>query len=371
MDAPCLGISCLTMNPAEKMLRTADRFQQSHPWLAFPVAVWKKFGDDQAGNLAALIAYYAFVSIFPLLLILVTVLNIVLHDHPALRAKLINSALADYPVVGQQIKSNVHSLNQTGVAFAIGIILILLGTRGVANAMQNALNSVWEVPKSQRPGFPWSWLRSFALIVVVGVGEITTSVLAGVVGGTGHIPGFAVKIAATAVSLALNVGMFWLAFRLATASVVTWRDLRLGAIIAGCAWQILQLAGGYFVGHQLAHSSALYGTFGVVLGLIAWLYLQAEATLYAAEANIVHVHKLWPRSLAPPHTAEDVRAYRLYAEAETRDKDESVHVPRSRGENMPGKPAVSQGEPSAAPEKPAVSAQAKRGEKSHELDEKT
>lgn len=361
------------MNPAEKMLRTADRFQQSHPWLAFPVAVWKKFGDDQAGNLAALIAYYAFVSIFPLLLILVTVLNIVLHDHPTLRAKLINSALADYPVVGQQIKSNVHSLNQTGVAFAIGIILILLGTRGVANAMQNALNSVWEVPKSQRPGFPWSWLRSFALIVVVGVGEITTSVLSSVVGGTGHIPGFAVKIAATAVSLALNVGMFWLAFRLATASVVTWRDLRLGAIIAGCAWQILQLAGGYFVGHQLAHSSALYGTFGVVLGLIAWLYLQAEATLYAAEANIVHVHKLWPRSLAPPHTAEDVRAYRLYAEAEARDKDESVHVhvPRSRGENMPGKPAVSQGEPSAAPEKPAVSAQAKRGEKSHELDEKT
>jgi hypothetical protein len=110
-----------------------------------------------------------------------------------------------------------------------------------------------------------------------------------------------------------------------------------------------------------------------VLGLIAWLYLQAEATLYAAEANIVHVHKLWPRSLAPPHTAEDVRAYRLYAEAEARDKDESVHVhiPHSRGENMPGKPAVSPGEPSAAPGKPAVSAQAIGGEKSHELDEKT
>ena len=347
------------MNPAQKMLQTTDRFQQGHPWLAFPVAVWKKFGDDQAGNLAALIAYYAFVSIFPLLLILVTVLNIVLHDHPALRAKLINSALSDYPVVGEQIRSNVHSLNQTGVALAVGMVLIFLGARGVANAMQNALNSVWEVPKSRRPGFPWSWLRSIALILVVGAGEITTSVLSSVVGGAGHIiPGFAVRIAATAVSLVLNVGMFWLAFPLAVASDVTWRDLRLGAIIAGCAWQILQLAGGYVVAHQLAHSSALYGTFGVVLGLIAWLYLQAEATLYAAEANVVCVRKLWPRSLAsPPHTAEDIRAYRLYAEAEKRDKHESVNVniPSPHGENMPGKPVVPQGEPSAAPEKPAVS----------------
>jgi YihY family inner membrane protein len=373
MDPPGVGISCLTMNPAEKVLRTADRLQQGHPWLAFPVAVWKKFGDDEAGNLAALIAYYAFVSIFPLLLILVTVLNIVLHDHPALRARLINSALADYPVIGEQIKSNVHSLNQTGVALAIGIILIFLGARGIANAMQNALNSIWAVPKAHRPGFPWSWLRSIALILVVGAGEITTAVLSGVVGGAGHVlPGFAVKIAATAVSLVLNIGMFWLAFRLATASVVTWRDLRLGAIIAGCAWQILQLAGGYFVGHQLAHSSALYGTFGVVLGLIAWLYLQAEATLYAAEANVVRVRKLWPRSLAPPpHTAEDVRAYRLYAEAETRDKNESVHVHvlDPHGENMPGEPAASQNEPSAGPGKPAVSARARRGEESDELDE--
>jgi membrane protein len=367
MDAPGVGISCLTMNPAEKMLRAADRFQQGHPWLACPVAVWKKFGDDQAGNLAALIAYFAFVSIFPLLLVLATVLNIVLHDHPALRAKLINSALANYPVVGQQIKSNVHSLNQTGVALAIGIILIFLGARGVANAMQNALNSAWEVPKADRPGFPWSWLRSIALILVVGAGTIITSVLSGVVGGAGHVlPGFAVKIAATAVSLVLNIGMFWLGFRLAAASVVTWRNLRLGAVIAGCAWQILQVAGGYIIGHQLAHSSALYGTFGVVLGLIAWLYLQATATLYAAEINVVRARKLWPRSLAPPpYTAGDVLAYRLYAKVERREAGESVqvHIPGQHREDMPGKPAAPQGEPSAAPGKPAVSPQARRGGK--------
>jgi membrane protein len=316
------------MNPAEKAVRLVDRFQQRQRWLAFPVAVWKKFGDDQAGNLAALVAYYAFVSIFPLLLIFVTVLDIVLRDHPAIKAKLINSALADYPVIGQQIKSNLHSYDKTGVALVVGIVLIFLGARGVANAMQNALNSVWEVPKAHRPGFPWSWLRSFGLVFVVGLGEITTAVLSSAIGGAGHVlPGFAVKVAATAVSLVLNIGIFWLAFRLATAKAVTWHDLRLGAIIGGCVWQILQLVGGYFIAHQLQHSSSLYGTFGVVLGLIAWLYLQAEATLYAAEANVVRVRKLWPRSLAPPpHTDEDVDAYRLYAQVEARDNREAINV---------------------------------------------
>jgi membrane protein len=320
------------MNPAEKTVRNLDRFQQRQPWLAFPVAVWKKFGDDQAGNLAALIAYYAFVSIFPLLLVLVTVLEIVLRDHPALQAKVIDSALADYPGFGKLL--SVHGLTGTGPALGVGIVLTFLGARGVANAMQNALNSVWEVPKASRPGFPWSWLRSFGLIFVVGGGAIATSVLSGAIGGAGHaLPGLAVKIAATAVSLAINIGLFWLGFRLAVAKIVTWKDLRLGAIIAGCAWQILQLLSGYFISHQLAHSSSLYGTFGVVLVLVAWFYLQAEATLYAAEANVVLVRRLWPRALAPPpHTAEDVRALRLYAEVEKRDKEipVSVAVPEDR-----------------------------------------
>jgi YihY family inner membrane protein len=341
------------MNPAEKTLRIVDRFQQRQPWLAFPVAVWKKFGDDQAGNLAALIAYYAFVSIFPLLLVAVTVLAIVLRDHPEIQTKLIDSALANYPGFGQTLKDSVKKLSGTGPALGFGVALTFLGARGVANAMQNALNSVWEVPKAERPGFPWSWLRSFGLIFLVGGGTIATSVLSGAIGGAGHVlPGLAVKVVAIAVSLVANVGLFWLGFRLATAKVVTWKDLLLGAVIAGCVWQILQFFGSYFISHQLARSNSLYGTFGTVLVLIAWLYLQAEATLYAAEANVVLVHRLWPRSLAPPpHTPEDVRALRLYAEAEERDKEISVSV------------AVPEDQPA---EKSAVSAGETQGEESHD-----
>src|ERR1700743_2528145 len=315
------------MNPAQKVIKRVDRFQQRLPGLSFVVAVWRKFSDDQAGNLAALIAYYAFVSIFPLLLILFTVLSIVLRDNQQLQDRVINSALTDYPGFASLLQSSIKSFSETGAALVFGVILTVLGTRGVANAIQNALNSVWEVPRSQRPGFPWSWVRSFALILVVGLGEITVSVGSGFIAAATFLPGFALKAASTVVTLTFNIGLLWPALLLGDTKAVSWRDLRLGALAGGVAWQILQLVGGYYITHEVVHSRSLYGqTIGVVLGLIAWMFLQAEATLYVAEANVVWVRRLWPRGLAaPPQTKEDVRAYELYAQAQDR-KGETVTV---------------------------------------------
>jgi len=312
----------------DRALRAVDRWQQRHDWVAFGVAAWKKFGDDQAGNLAALIAYFAFASIFPLLLVLVTVLGLVLRHNPAARESVLNSALASYPVIGSQLKQNVHALGQTGAALVIGLIFTFAGALGIAAAMQNALNSVWEVPFSRRPGFPWSLVRSVGLILVVGVGQIVTGTLSGIAGGSGHvISGAGLHVTTVAVSLLFNVGVFWAGFRLATASEVATRDLRLGAFIAAPAWQVLQLAGGYLVAHQLARSSSLYGTFGLVLGLLAWLFLEAQITLYAIELNVTAVRGLWPRSLFPPPlTKQDLAAYRLYAEAEQRRPGLKVDV---------------------------------------------
>jgi len=319
MNGPIRG-TFLPMNTAKRALQAADALQQRHAWLAAPVAVWKKFGDDQAGNLAALIAYYAFVAIFPLLLVLVTVLDRVLKNDPDLRHKLLNSALKQYPVIGPQLGSNIGPLHQAGLALVIGLLGTFIGARSVATAMQNALNSVWEIPYERRPGFPWSWLRSFGLMLVVGLGLIGTTILSVMAGGAGAVlPGFGAKLLTLAVSLVLNIGVFWLAFRLGTASEISWRQLRLGAIIGAVVWQVLQAVGGYFISHQLAHASPSYGTFAVVLGLLAWLYLEAELTLYAVEANVVRAYRLWPRSIAPPpYTEQDRRAYELYAQVEKR-----------------------------------------------------
>jgi YihY family inner membrane protein len=316
------------MNRAERAVRGLDLVQRGHAWLAFPVAVWKKFGDDQAGNLAALIAYYGFASLFPLLLVFVTVLDIVLQNAPKLRQQVVSSTIGQFPGFGTQLNAVAqHHLTATGPALVIGLILTFLGARGVAGAVQNALNTVWAVPHYQRPGFPWNLLRGVAMIIVVGLGLIITSFLAGVAAGVGHvITGTSGPIGTIAVSLLVNIGLFWLAFRLATAREVTWREHFPGALMSAIVWQILQLAGGYIVGHQLAHNESLYGIFGIVLGLLAWLYLQAQATLYAVEAAVVRARKLWPRSLAGPLTAQDRRAYALYAEATQRNADEPVDV---------------------------------------------
>jgi membrane protein len=321
------------MNMLKRAIHAADALQQRHAWLAVPVAVWKKFGDDQAGNLAALIAYYAFVAIFPLLLVLVTVLNIVLKNDPGLQHRLLSSALGHYPVIGQQL-GQISPLTQTGLPLVVGLLGTFFGARGVATTIQNALNTVWEVPFARRPGFPWALLRSFGLMVVIGLGLIGTTILSGAAGRV--LPGAGATVAAVAVALVLNVGVFWLSFRLGTAKEIGWRQLRLGAIIAGVIWQILQYVGTYFVSHQLAHASPVYGTFAVVIGLLAWLYLEAELTLYAVEINVVTAYRLWPRSVAPPpYTEQDRKAFQLYAQMEERSKNEDVAVedPDSEGED--------------------------------------
>jgi membrane protein len=324
------------MRAIERPLRAADRFQQRWPVLAVPVAIWSKFNDDRAGNLAALIAYYAFAALFPLLLVLVTVLDIVLRNDPSLRDSLLNSALAQYPVIGPQIKSHLGSIPETGLPLVIGLVFLVLGARGVAGAMQNAMYEVWGINKERRPGFPLSQLWAFALVLTVGIGFIVTTFLSGVAGGAGHLlNGLVAHVGAVAISLILNVGVFWLSFKIATAWQVPWRHLRTGSAIAAVCWQVLQVVGGYVVGHQLHRASELYGIFGIVLGLLAWLFLQAEVTLYAAETDVVLARRLWPRSVLPAKTDEPTQETQPAQEnepaQETQQTQETQPAQQSRG----------------------------------------
>jgi len=294
------------------MVRAIDKAQQNNSWLAIGAATVKKFGDDQGGNLAALVAYYAFASIFPLLLVAYTILDLLAKGSPTLAARM-SEALSDYPIVGHL--GTGHGIAGTGTALGFGIVLTLFGSRGVANAIQNAMNTVWGVPRYDRPRYPRNLLRSFGLLAVLGPGEVIAIALSSIAGGTGHLGGVGAKIAAIAVSLLLNIGLFWLGFRIATSKDVQGRNLWLGAILSAIAWQVLLTAGGSLLGH--AHSNSVYGAFGTVLGLMAALYLQAQITLYVVELDVVRARRLWPRSLVPPPLTEaDLRAYQFYARAD-------------------------------------------------------
>jgi membrane protein len=321
-----------------EILRKVDAFQQRHAALAFPFAVVRKFGDDQAGNLAALIAYYGFFSLFPLLLVLVTVLGMILRTNPDLQTRILDSALANFPVIGTEISRNVHALEGSGATLAVGIALTLWAGLGVVKATQTAMNSVWNVPFQHRPNFLRSTLRGLIMLGVLGVMTLVSAAAGTIGGGSGQSW---LVVLGLAVSLIVNLFLFLLAFRILTSENLTWGDVLPGAAAGSVAWTILQALGGYYVSRQLQGASEVYGTFAVVIGLLAWIFIGAQVTLLAAEVNVVRKRHLWPRSLVqPPFTDADVEALTRYAKQEGRRPEERIDVEvQGRGSDAGGSAA--------------------------------
>lgn len=318
------------MQAVDRLLRRADKQHQRRAWIAFPYAVMKKFGDDQAGNLAALIAYYGFLSLFPLMLVLVTLLGMLLRNNPELQDTIRTSALVNFPVIGEQISRNVHSLRGSGLTLGIGLALALWAGLGVMKTLQTAMNAVWNVPYRHRPNIWVSLLRAMLMLAVLGVITVASAAAGSVGGGSDS---WLLGITGIAMSIVLNLILFLLAFRILTTEDVRWGDVFPGALIAALAWTTLQAIGGYIVSHQLQGASNTYGTFAIVIGLLAWIYLGAQMTLFAAEVNVVRKRQLWPRAIVqPPLTEADERALKSYAEQEERrpEEDVIVHIDQTR-----------------------------------------
>jgi YihY family inner membrane protein len=312
-----------------------DRAQQDRGWLGFPLAVAYKFVDDQGGYLAALLAYYAFLSLFPLLLLLTTVLAFVLAGDVSAQHEVLRSTLAQFPVIGDQIRTNVTSLRGSTSAVVVGVLGSLYGGLGVAQAGQNAMNDIWGVARNRRPNPIKARLRSVGALAALGVGVVATTVLSGAFassGALGHHVGVAARVLALAVSAVGNVLLFIAAFRLLTARHVPLAQLLPGAVAAALGWQVLQSVGGYYVSSTLRNATATYGLFGIVLGLIAFLHLAAVLTVLCAEVNVVRARRLWPRALLTPFTDDveltdaDERSYEALATTQQTKGFENIDV---------------------------------------------
>ena len=257
------------MPDVQRALHHIDEFQQRHRPLAFVYGVIKKFGDDNGGSLGALLTFYGFLSLFPLLLVLVT----------------------------------------------------FYGGLGVGNSAQDAMNRVWAVPISVRPGFLPRLVRSLAFIGILTLAIAVTTFLNRLGTGNQDMRSY-VRVFAFIFGFFFNIFLFALSFRVLTARKVSWRQLLPGAVIAAIGWEVLQAIATLFISHSLQGMSQTYGLFAVVIGLLLWIFLQARVVLYAAEVNIVYVERLWPRSLVqPPLTDADRRAFELYARTQERRRD--------------------------------------------------
>lgn len=271
-----------------------DRLQQKLPPVAFVLAVVKKYSDDRGGYQAALITYYGFLSLFPLLLVLTTLLKW-LPTAGSFKQRIINGATDYFPIIGNELQSSVHGFSKTGLPLIIGFLVLLYGARGVADAFRHAANNVWNVPLTERSGF-WSALaKNGKLVIGGGIGFVGAAIVASYAGAAGH--DVSLRILFLACNLVILFASFQFVMRVALARKVHFSDIWFGAALATVGLFILQNLGGYIITHELKNLDNLYGTFAVVLGLFFWLYLQTQLIVYAMVADTVRVRKLWPRNL--------------------------------------------------------------------------
>ncbi|MHB8294126.1 MAG: YihY/virulence factor BrkB family protein [Acidimicrobiales bacterium] len=353
------------MNPIEVVARRADSFQQRHRATAFLYGVMKKYGDDNAGVLVSNLAYAGFVSLFPLMLVLVTALGIVLVDHPRLQSQVLSSVFSQFPVVGTTLGKNLHALkHNSGLSMAIGLAGLLYGSTGLAQAGVFAMEQVWNIPGNLRPNYLHRLMRSLAFVGTLGLGVSATTILSSI-GTAGH-RSVVFTLASEAGSVALNFGMYTAVFRVLTPRRVRTRQLLPGAAVGAVVWTALQAGGDYVVGHALRTNSAVYGLFAIVLGLLAWIYLGSEISIYAAEINVVLSRRLWPRGLVqPPLTEADKVSITLQATENARRPEQHVEV---WFDGDPGHPAHPS-EPASNGERPAGTDHAKADDDHEEVGE--
>ena len=280
------------------LVERADGLQRRRRVLGFPIAVIYKYFDDFGGYLAALITYYAFVSLVPLLLLATTILSIVLSTRPDLQERIIDSALTQIPVVGAQLE-NPKALSGGPAGVAIGLVVALYGGLGVGNAVQYAINNIWTIPRNSRPNPFTSRLRSLALVLTAGVAILATTTLStyGAIQSGWWGRGLPVVIALVANTLIINgVYRFGLSRMLPTGHHLP------GAVLAAVLLQVVQTFGVVYIGRVVQRASVTNGVIGFVLGLIAFLYLVAVIFVLCAEVNVVRVRRLFPRALLTPFT---------------------------------------------------------------------
>jgi membrane protein len=311
-----------------------DSFQRRHSWAGFPLAVVYKFIDDQGTYLSALITYYGFLSLFPLLLLLTSVLGVVLRDNPHLQQQIVESALSQIPVIGDEL-GDPKGLGGGVTAIVIGALAALYGALGVANATQNATNQIWAVPRNRRPDPLRARLRGLLLLLTAGLALIGATVLAAIgsrSGSFGASLGWVISVLLVLASVVINAAVFLLAFRISTATRLTLRQIAPGAVTAAVLWQLLQSFGAQYVSRVVATASATNSVSAVVLGLLAFIFLAANILVISVEINVVLSKRLYPRALLTMFTENvdltggDQEVYSDAAKAQQHKNSQNVEV---------------------------------------------
>jgi membrane protein len=308
---------------APSRIERVDRWQQQRRWAALPMAVVKKFSEDQSTNLASMVAFWAFFSIFPLLLVFVTVLAYVLPS-ASTKASVLKDVASFFPLLHP---STIKTLSGSWWTLLVGLLTSLWSGLGVVKTLETAFNSVWEVPMAERPKFMEKVQRGLLVLVTIGLGLVVSTLISGFVTGTAtglHLGWFG-RLAGYVIAIVLDICLFVAAFRMLTDRDISTRDVLPGAVLAGVVFWILQQLSSFIISRHLQSAQSTYGSFATVITMLWWFYLQAQITMLGAQLNAVLKKRLWPRSLiGGPDTRADHRAYEQYAEERKYHDEEEV-----------------------------------------------
>jgi YihY family inner membrane protein len=312
----------------KEQLARIDRAQQSNEKLAVAAATAKKYGEDQSSSLASVIAFWAFFSIFPLFLVLVTILGYVLPSDS--RTDVLGRVASFFPLLHP---STVGSLTGSWWPILLGGISALWAGSAVVRMSQQAFDEVWEIPRRYQPGLVEQVRRSLFALGTIGVGLVVATIMSGYVTGrdTGVDLGWYGRLGGYLISLALDVGLFVIAFRMLTKRDVTFRDVLPGALLAGGAFFLLQQISSLIISRYLGSAQSTYGAFATVITMLWWFYLQAQIILLGAQLNVVLAERLYPRTLVGgPETDADRRALQQYADKATYYEEQEIEMRLAR-----------------------------------------
>jgi membrane protein len=319
-----------------KILEELDGVQKRSRPLSLALATFKKFSEDQSTSLAAMVAFWAFFSVFPLLLVAVTVLGWVLTTGE--KDSVLTRIAEMFPLLNPK---DIKGLTGAWWPVAVGGLSALWSGIGVVGTLQTALNSVWEVPYHRRPGRVKQIIRSLVVMSTIGVGLVATTLLSSFItsssngvnlGIAGHIGGYLI-------AMVFDVALVLAAFRILTERDLTIRDVLPGAILAGVAFFVLQELSAFIISRHLKSAQSTYGHFATVITILWWFYLQAVITMLGAQLNVVLKERLYPRSLVnAPQTEADHRVLQAYAGERAYQPEEQV-VATVNGPAAGGAPA--------------------------------
>ncbi|MGE5764262.1 MAG: YihY/virulence factor BrkB family protein [Mycobacterium leprae] len=320
------------------MLRRFDGFQRRHGIIGFPYAVVRKYLDDEGAKLAALITYYGFLSVFPLLLLAVTILTEILTAHPSLQQRLIEELVA--PRLRTDVKRALEQLPPTGVPLLIGAVGLLLSGTGGVLAVHNALNRIWAVPRRERFALGRRYLRVLLMLLVLLLAPITAAAQGVLISAIPRLPA-AQRVCSAAASFTILLVVLVLAHKVLTARKLRVRQLWVGSVLgAGSVITVLDL-GAARMPALVARSGPIYGSFAAVVAIFTVLYLVSQALVFSAEICSVQALCLSPRTLVRTAPTEvDVRALTLLAQEKELLPGQRIGVTfEASGDHLPERPA--------------------------------